>query len=73
MGWISTKDRLPPYEEDVWAWVIFENGSAYGVETWRERSGGRERPQGKTEWELGSAKNYRVTHWRPLPDPPESE
>ena len=72
-NWISVKERKPAYEEDVWAWVIFENGAAYGTETWREPSGGRERPTGEDEWALGCARNYRVTHWMPLPDPPESK
>lgn len=61
--WISVKDRLPTYFDDVWAWVVFSTGEARGTETWLEDNG---------SWVMGSAKNFTVTHWMPLPDPPSA-
>src|ERR1700679_4117178 len=63
-GWINVKTKLPRPNIDVWAWVKFENGNAYGTETWletKEQLGGRSKAYGA--WALGSARNYEVTHW----------
>lgn len=60
--WIKAEDRLPEYWVDVWAWVEWHGGSRCGTETWLEDDG---------QWAMGSAKGFNVTHWMPLPEPPE--
>jgi hypothetical protein len=63
--WIDVKDRLPTLLEDVLVCVIYE-GNDFGVVTNSYRDG-----YPHWTWEMGSAKNYSVTHWMPLPEPPK--
>jgi hypothetical protein len=65
--WISVKDRLPETGEEVWVWVKYlrmkgRRASSTGTESWIDRQDGT--------WAMGSAKNFKVTHWQPLPDAP---
>jgi hypothetical protein len=68
MEWISVKQKLPEFNVDVWAWVIYSDGNERGTETWLEHPENRSKEFG--EWAMGSARGYRVTHWMPLPEPP---
>jgi hypothetical protein len=62
MKWISVKDRLPEVLDEVWVWVQFHaTDDASGDISWLDSDG---------IWAMGSAKNYEVTHWMPLPVPP---
>ena len=58
--WISVKDRLPQSFEKVL--IYHRNGISYGWYNGRY-------------WERGAKTNHRaletVTHWMPLPEPPE--
>ena len=56
-GWISVKDRLPEPKAVVLAHCT--NGRMLTV--------------GYFDKDLEFLKSGRVTHWRPLPEPPESE
>ena len=56
-GWISVKDRLP--EEGTWVLVWEKQGFAYTDEL---TSGG---------WKIGADNGAIITHWMPLPEPPE--
>lgn len=56
-GWISVKDRLPEPKAMVLAHCT--NGRMLTV--------------GYFDKDLEYLKSGRVTHWRPLPEPPESE
>ncbi len=60
MEWISVEDRLPEhgrnYLVSVNGWVTYRGWYRHGY-----------------GWELipGNIKTNKVTHWVPLPDPPE--
>jgi len=56
--WISVKDRLPEFEQDIL--ICRDLGEARIVQT--------EEYQGSLYW--GTSYN-NVTHWMPLPEPPE--
>ena len=61
-GWVSVEDRLPPYGRSVWVSYRFGQGEA-----WRLSSLGwvlRHMPEEKLPG---------VTHWMPLPTPPEDK
>ena len=58
--WISVKDRLPEYGERV---LITEGTAVF--EAYRSASG---------KWvRMGIGWKENVTHWCPLPEPPEGE
>lgn len=62
--WISVKDRLPEPYVAVLVWEkddTKEGGFAYV-----------DRHDGEV-WKIGSLGNGAVTHWMPLPEPPEPE
>lgn len=67
-GWISVKDRLP----EVGDTVLFTGMSSYG--TWFSTKRGWfdgtfwKRDEGETVYS-----STPVTHWMPLPEPPEEE
>lgn len=60
-AWISVEKRLPVVHEDVWVWVEFHNYEGRWADSWLEEDG---------TWAMGSAQDYTVTHWMPLPAPP---
>lgn len=61
--WISVKDRLP--EENVVVLICIDNGRCKEVKVSGLTGFG---------WMLfGKNKNEEVTHWMPLPDPPQEE
>jgi len=66
MNWISVKDRLPPKEGKIYLAVSSERG--IGTIQWV--SGGK-------YWSFRADSYYgnleEVTHWMPLPNPPEEE
>ena len=58
-GWISVKDRMPePYK----FMLVYTERGLYGIDYMIENS-----ESGKAVWAL----NPKVTHWMPLPEPPE--
>ena len=67
--WISVKDRLPEYSNDGFADAVlvtdgFVQHMAYFVGgEWRFAESG----------EIKEPMWYRITHWMPLPQPPEGE
>lgn len=64
--WISVKDRLPDKGQDVLAYRGDFNGDMMntytylGSENWEDDYGYR-----------GSTEHEGITHWMPLPEPPE--
>ena len=63
MGWISVKDRLPGNNDDVL--VLVEDASSRYVCVARMHDDGLFVNDRMTYWGLS------VTHWMPLPEPPE--
>lgn len=68
MGWISVKDELPDYRENV---IVFTEGHIDVGHLARGR-------YGSLWWERDSVNAWKdnevlkdVTHWMPLPDEPE--
>lgn len=69
-GWISVKDRMPetrhavlvytPYHKNIWAASMHEDGNWY---IWSPGS----RVLLDPDW------HGPITHWMPLPEPPEKE
>ncbi len=84
-GWISVKDRLPPELHSMW--FPLYGTSKWKSAMWREESdhvlvtvvfddGTRYVSMGRThdgEWNTNISKvvHHAVTHWMPLPEPPE--
>lgn len=74
--WISVKDRLP---EKIANKVIVCCKNGYvgfghyekfnGFQTWYNL----ESQKPFTDWDLKNCETYEVTHWMPLPQPPEEE
>lgn len=58
-GWISVKDRLPEPDTDVLA----RRATGMEVESYHK--------EGNGWWTWDVVNNWRVTHWMPLPEPPE--
>jgi len=77
MEWISVEEQLPELEASILLWVVGDDGAA-AISGWRETE-----PQSYTavEWDNENGADFppeystdewgTVTHWMPLPDPPE--
>ncbi len=64
MKWISVKDELPSTDEEFLVYVFREGWGTYQtISDYDVRSG---------TWAIGSFE-FEVTHWMPLPEPPEGE
>ena len=73
MKWISVKDRLPPPYSDKWESILI-----YGIplcdscdKKWKVREGKYDKEEGFIFGEYDCGCN--VTHWMPLPKPPEDK
>lgn len=74
-GWISVEDRLPQKITNK-VLVYCKNGyigfghyeKFQGVEDWYNLESGKQ----FREWNLEDCETYEVTHWMPLPEPPQS-
>lgn len=70
-GWISVEDRLPPVSTRVLCWDMNRGVKEIcslkpiGVKTDFPWVTDVDSPMGRTAWE--------VTHWMPLPEPPEEK
>lgn len=72
MNWISTKTELPPHYEDVIVWVIYhgeDDGSLSTSWTQPDKHEGYIDPYSGGRWMMGSAHNYKVTHWAKIEGP----
>lgn len=66
-GWVSVKDRLPEDNTLVLALVQYEVGW-YRIFAWRDKKG-----WASSQEEFSEQDGDFVTHWMPVPDPPEEE
>jgi hypothetical protein len=59
MSWINIQDQLPPYDSNILVWNGDYMDVAYydGVKT--------------KKLDAGDWNNCYITHWMPLPEPPE--
>ena len=64
-GWISVEDRLPEDETEVIIFVQHKIGW-YRVFGWHDEYGWHSSAE-----EFGDGESDFVTHWMPLPEPPE--
>jgi hypothetical protein len=64
MEWINCKKAMPPKHKDVLVWVYYEHSPNEGEfnDSWIDDDG----------WSMGSAKNFKVTHWMDI-KPPKGE
>ena len=84
-GWISVKDRMPPelhstffklYGTPKWRDAMWREESDHVLVAITFEDGSRFVTSGYTQdgkWSTGISKilQYTVTHWMPLPEPPE--
>lgn len=66
MKWISTKKKLPEPRADVLAVSVTRLGDFFSVDVLRYSDG---------DWwrSMDGVWPFFVTHWMPLPEPPESD
>lgn len=69
--WVSVGDRLPETNEDVWVCVRYQDSENWRIkESWIYPPAQRQAPD--CLWAMGSAKNYAVSHWMPIPALPRA-
>lgn len=75
MVWISVNTRLPEQDGDCLTYVM-DNGCSYKMKVQRFYSKARIIKgiygESFTNWEFTTWDDYIVTHWMPLPSPPET-
>ena len=77
--WISVEERMPALDTEVLVFAVglpewgFEGKTTMAIAhrfIYRFWSGGKEHEEWSTPWEYFH-KDYKITHWMPLPEPPE--
>lgn len=77
--WISVEERMPALDTEVLVFAVglpewgYEGKTTMAIAyrfTYRFWSSGKEYEQWSTPWEYFH-KDYKITHWMPLPEPPE--
>jgi len=76
MEWIDVKTKLPKMHEEVLVWVKFDGDSEFDwSEAWLDNQNTQKskfsykEPITNKYWQLGSAKNYVITHWMGITPP----
>lgn len=71
--WISVKDRLPEDDVDVIVYAISNNGGHTIVVTFHTHTLYGFNIEGwASPWQYFT-RNYTITHWMPMPEPPKEE
>ena len=77
--WIPVEEQMPALDTEVLVFAVglpewgFEGKTATAIAyrfTYRFWSGGKGHEQWSTPWEHFH-KDYKITHWMPLPEPPK--
>jgi len=77
MDWISVKDKLPKENETVWMFSIKHNWVYLGCRMyedgwiWAESDGCVYMQKGKITADCVPEDDYDISHWHPLPKPPQ--
>lgn len=66
--WIPCSERLP---EEAGSYLVMYHPCFWDDVEWSKRCVGIDTFRGKSTW--AKKKYQRVTHWMPLPEPPEKE
>jgi len=73
--WISVKDRLPEDGQQVIIFIFVENGavSERGTSSdYKDMKIAHHQPSNRWySYDNGMVSSHAVTHWMPLPEPPE--
>jgi hypothetical protein len=70
--WISVKDRLPPLMESVLVSQFKSKIDNDIYVAWIEKLGIKNKPMWQYSWCCGCYVPKGVTHWMPLPEPPQA-
>jgi hypothetical protein len=68
--WISVEERLPEYDIDVLVCATGDFGSVITITSYSDNLHGFNIKGWVSPWQYFH-KNYTITHWMPLPQPPE--
>jgi hypothetical protein len=60
--WISIEDRTPPETDDYLTYCELDDIPTWAVHTWFESRG---------HFSCETHRDRYITHWQPLPSPPE--
>lgn len=70
--WISVEERLPEYDIDVLVCATGDFGSVITITSYSDHLHGFNIKGWVSPWQYFH-KNYTITHWMPIPQPPEEE
>lgn len=70
--WISVEERLPEEDEDVLVFAIGDLCAVIAITSYSHNLHGLRIDGWRPPWEY-FRHNYKITHWMPLPEPPEEK
>lgn len=76
MRWIPCSERLPDLPDGGWAYrtvIVCVRGHTFPLDYEREKVRGKTVERWKWTWNRIYEKPDSITHWMPLPEPPEEE
>ena len=70
--WISVEERLPEFDIDVLVFATGDFGSVITITSYSDHLHGFNIKGWVSPWQYFH-KNYTITHWMPIPQPPEED